>query len=177
MARIAETIVEEWLNRRGYFTIRSLKKWPNEIDLLAFHPADREALHVEVNVSTSPRGWIGKKNLAGEKLPEGNDRVREQIEEGIKNFVSGKYLNPNAVDIRDRLWPGHDSWRFMYVYGKLNHPEELNYLKAEGVECCSVAKIQEELGSDNDLPFKTDSDAAHFVDMSKLDLPQYQDCD
>ena len=156
------------------------EKWPNEIDLLAFvRPVDRKALHVEVNVGTNPRGWIGKKNLAGEKLPEGNNRAPEQIEEGVKDYVSGKYLSPNAADVRERLLPGHDKWRFMYVYGKLNRPEELSYLKAEGVECCSVARIQEELGSDNDLPpFKADSDAAHSVDMSKPNLPRYQEyCD
>jgi hypothetical protein len=32
MALLAEEIVEEWLNRQGYFTIRGIKKGVHEID-------------------------------------------------------------------------------------------------------------------------------------------------
>ena len=35
MALLAEEIVEEWLNRNGYFTIRGIKLGVHEIDLLA----------------------------------------------------------------------------------------------------------------------------------------------
>ena len=35
MALLAEEIVEEWLNRQGYFTIRGVKVGVHEIDLLA----------------------------------------------------------------------------------------------------------------------------------------------
>ena len=35
MALLAEEIVEEWLNRQGYFTIRGIKMGVQEIDLLA----------------------------------------------------------------------------------------------------------------------------------------------
>ena len=35
MALLAEEIVEEWLNRQGYFTIRGIKMVVHEIDLLA----------------------------------------------------------------------------------------------------------------------------------------------
>jgi hypothetical protein len=35
MALLAEEIVEEWLNRNGYFTIRGIKLGVQEIDLLA----------------------------------------------------------------------------------------------------------------------------------------------
>ena len=38
MSLLAEVVVEEWLNRRGYFTIRGVKLGNDEIDLLAMRP-------------------------------------------------------------------------------------------------------------------------------------------
>ena len=38
MALLAEALVEEWLNRTGYFTIRGIKAGNDEIDLLATDP-------------------------------------------------------------------------------------------------------------------------------------------
>ena len=35
MALLAEEIVEEWLNRQGFFTIRGIKQGTQEIDLLS----------------------------------------------------------------------------------------------------------------------------------------------
>ena len=62
MALFAETLVEEWLNRRGYFTIRGAKGGLLEMDLLAIrHRKDEpKALHVEVQASTGPISWITK---------------------------------------------------------------------------------------------------------------------
>ncbi len=38
MALLAESLVEEWLNRQGFFTIRGIKQRISEIDLLAVPP-------------------------------------------------------------------------------------------------------------------------------------------
>jgi hypothetical protein len=38
MALLAESLVEEWLNRAGYFTIRGVKHGLGEMDLLAVRP-------------------------------------------------------------------------------------------------------------------------------------------
>jgi hypothetical protein len=38
MSLLAEVVVEEWLNRRGYFTIRGVKLGNDEIDILAIRP-------------------------------------------------------------------------------------------------------------------------------------------
>jgi hypothetical protein len=35
MALLAESLVEEWLNRKGFFTIRGIKHGVAEMDLLA----------------------------------------------------------------------------------------------------------------------------------------------
>ena len=48
MAFLAETLVDEWLNRQGYFTVRGLKDGVSEIDLLGVRPGPKglEACHV-----------------------------------------------------------------------------------------------------------------------------------
>ena len=55
MALLAEELVEEWLNRQGYFTIRGAKVGVGEMDLLAVKPTDGgvECRHVEVQASTN----------------------------------------------------------------------------------------------------------------------------
>lgn len=56
MALLAEELVEEWLNRKGYFTIRGVKLGVHEIDLLAIRPSDAglECRHLEVQASVRP---------------------------------------------------------------------------------------------------------------------------
>ncbi len=58
MAFLAETLVDEWLNRQGYFTVRGLKDGVSEIDLLGVRrgPSGLEACHAEVQASFRPVG-------------------------------------------------------------------------------------------------------------------------
>jgi len=60
MAFLAETLVDEWLNRKGYFTVRGIKDGVSEIDLLAVRPGPNglEGCHVEVQTSFRPVGYI-----------------------------------------------------------------------------------------------------------------------
>ena len=52
MALLAETLVEEWLNRQEFLTIRGIKLGVHEIDLLAIeHQDQRRAWHIEVQAS------------------------------------------------------------------------------------------------------------------------------
>jgi Holliday junction resolvase-like predicted endonuclease len=61
-ALLAEEIVEEWLNRQGYFTIRGIKLGVHEIDLLAVKPNEGvvECRHIEVQASMRPVSFISK---------------------------------------------------------------------------------------------------------------------
>jgi hypothetical protein len=57
MALLGEEVVEEWLNRNGYFTIRGIKVGVDEIDILAIRPTpdgQHECRHIEVQVSINP---------------------------------------------------------------------------------------------------------------------------
>ena len=65
MALLAETLVEEWLNRDGYFTICGVKHGQGEMDLLAVRPESGGVVgcHVEVTVSFRPIGYIAREPL------------------------------------------------------------------------------------------------------------------
>ena len=60
MALLAEEIVEEWLNRQGYFTIRGIKIGVHEIDLLALRITKQgeECRHFEVQASVNPVSYF-----------------------------------------------------------------------------------------------------------------------
>ncbi len=61
MALLAEEIVEEWLNRQGYFTIRGIKTGVQEIDLLAVKWENNfqvKRRHIEVQASMRPVSYI-----------------------------------------------------------------------------------------------------------------------
>jgi hypothetical protein len=107
VAKIAEIIVEEWLNRQGYFTVRALKQ-VNEIDLLAYRPGKEgendAALHVEVNDSPEPQGFLGGSNA--------KTRMRESVE----GFIQKKYKHENVIGLRSRMVPNRDplgDWHFL----------------------------------------------------------------
>jgi hypothetical protein len=57
MLLLAEVVVEEWLKRRGYFTIRGVKLGNDEMDILAIRQLSNgniERRHIEVSASTNP---------------------------------------------------------------------------------------------------------------------------
>jgi hypothetical protein len=60
MALLAEELVEEWLNRLGYFTIRGLKVGVHEIDILAVRPIGSrlECRQIEAQASVRPISYI-----------------------------------------------------------------------------------------------------------------------
>ncbi len=57
MALLAEEIVEEWLNRQGYFTIRGIRLGVHEVDLVAVKflgDSEVTCRHIEVQASMRP---------------------------------------------------------------------------------------------------------------------------
>ena len=90
MALLAEEIVEEWLNRQGYFTIRGVKIGVHEIDLLAIRPShdgEMECRHIEAQASIRPVSHISvlPKALRDKGRPTNSvRRSEEELEEGTK---------------------------------------------------------------------------------------------
>ena len=60
MSLLAESLVEEWLNRAGYFTIRGARFGVSATDLLAVRlgSSGLEARHIEVQVRTNAISYI-----------------------------------------------------------------------------------------------------------------------
>ena len=162
MAKVAETIVDDWLNRKGYFTIRGLKKrGRNEIDLLAFRPSDRDALHIEVTSNDKPTGWLGGNLKASAS--------KKEKEENIERFVTRKYRGANE-QLRNRV-PQSLNWRCMLAFNVLDDQEEeqTRVLKDQfRVESVSLSEILSDLASEQALTFYTDSDAAHFAEITDV---------
>lgn len=167
MALFAETLVEEWLNRQGYFTIRGAKAGQREVDLLAVRPREErppEALHIEIQASTNPVSWMTKwtKRLQQElNIPRNSmrDRTPEQLAECAEAWVGEKFTDAKVRKIRERLWPGLD-WRFRLVHGVVAHSEELEVVRTLGIETIEFADIVDELVLSEGEPIKTTSSTA-----------------
>src|SRR3712207_4540485 len=90
MALVVETLVEEWLNRKEYFTIRGAKKGGAEMDLLAVSfNNEPDALHVEVSVSGRAIGYISGPPLR-KKPPE---ELKASVEAWFIKKFQGKEMS------------------------------------------------------------------------------------
>ena len=124
MALIAEEIVEEWLNRQGFFTIRGAKVGLYEADILAIKPesAGYDARHYEITVSHNPIGYIGGNTNA-------RRRNEAEMSEGLEQWMRKKFLEPKKAALRVSLCPV--DWKFCLVVGKVRHDAERNMLNAD----------------------------------------------
>lgn len=142
MALLDEQLVEEWLNRQGFFTMRGLKCGVDEIDLLAIRhtPDGMEGWHVEVQVSFRPIGYIGGNTSA-------RRRNRDEVAGGVANWVEKKFTKLNKAARREAVLPGVD-WRFVLVHARLRDPVELEVMKSLGVTSVRYADILDHLMSE-----------------------------
>jgi len=84
MALLAEEIVEEWLNRQGYFTIRGIKMGVQEIDLLAVKwrmDGKAECRHIEVQASMRPVSYISRVPKEEQKAGRAANSAKRSDEE------------------------------------------------------------------------------------------------
>lgn len=139
MAFLAETLVDEWLNRRGYFTVRGLKDGVSEIDLLGVRPSSSglEACHVEVQASFRPVGYITpitKEHVAGfaKSKTSAKARPEEMLQSSVAAWVEKKFKSRGKVAARDRAWPGL-SWRYIFVHAVVREPLELSLIASHGI--------------------------------------------
>jgi hypothetical protein len=151
MSLLGEEVVEEWLNRKGYFTIRGVKVGNDEMDILAIRPlADgrHECRHVEVQVSINPISYITKvpKSIRKETgIAPHNARRRDtaQLSQGVHEWVEAKFNLPQKAEVRDRLCPG--TWTKELVVGRVKHEEELSLLRDAGVTIHRLNDIIKEM--------------------------------
>jgi hypothetical protein len=152
MALLAEQLVDEWLNRREFFTLRGIKSGVHEIDLLGIRKSEGEleGWHVECQVSFRPVSYIGRlskayqQELGARSATSAKKRAPYILKQGIAELVQKKFMSPKKKEMRDRCWKGV-TWRYKFVHGKVHDKSELSFIEAHGVELIDFAGVLREL--------------------------------
>ena len=155
MALIDEQLVEEWLNRQNFFTMRGIKSGIDEIDLLAIrHNADTttDYWHTEVQVSYRPIGYIGGDSNA-------RKRTEQEIRDGVMQWVDKKFKSMRKIDRRNDILP-NANWRYLLVHGEVKDVAELEIMKELGVDLLPYKQVLLELCADKS---KTSSSTATSI--------------
>ena len=156
MALLAEEIVEEWLNRKGYFTIRGIKLGVHEIDLLALaaEGGSIRARHIEVQASVRPISYFAplpkEDQRALQRAPHNAAaRTPEQMRAGVKEWVDKKYHHREKEQLRQALYRG--KWEFELVVHKLKYPEEVPLIEEHHIRVWRLADIVADMSSPGNL--------------------------
>ena len=157
MALLDEQLVEEWLNRQNFFTMRGIKSGVDEIDLLAIRPTPEglECWHVEVQISYRPVGYIGGDTNA-------RKRNSKELRAGVEQWVTKKFTSPKKVKRRNEILP-NAKWRKFLVHAVLKDEAELPMMKELGIELINYRKVLEDLCLDK--KGKSSSAASGIVEM------------
>ena len=160
MAMLDEQLVEEWLNRQNFFTIRGIKTGVDEIDLLAVKNSDSgsEYWHVEVQVSFRPIGYIGGDTNA-------RKRTDDEIVAGVEQWISKKYTSDRKKQRRNLVQPNAD-WRYVFVHGNVKDQKELELIAAHGVQLIPYKQILTDLCSGANS--QSSSAASNIVELLKF---------
>lgn len=151
MALLGEEVVEEWLNRQGYFTIRGIKIGVHEIDILAFKPhpkGQHECRHIEVQISTNPIAYISKvpkeiQKARGIGPDSAGKRTPDELKQGIKEWVEKKFDHSEKIKLREKLFPGN--WSRELVVNVVKHPDELELFREVGINIIQFKDIVQEM--------------------------------
>ena len=154
MALLAEALVDEWLNRKGFFTVRGIKHGVEEIDLLGVRPNGNghEAWHVEVQASFRPMGYLSPmpSELAAElgvNRRSAKKRTNELVIQCAKKWVENKFTSASKKAVREKAWPGQ-SWRLIFVHAEIRYPLELETIGASSIELVPLHQVLSELKHD-----------------------------
>ena len=152
MALLAESLVEEWLNRQGFFTIRGLKHGVREMDILAIRrdaTGQVEGRHIEVQVSFRPVGYICPltdriAKTSNRKKTSAKNRSEEEIRQCAEDWVEKKFLSKKKRAAREELWSGLH-WSFHLVHGVVKEQKELQTIQSNQVQLVAFMKVLLEL--------------------------------
>jgi hypothetical protein len=155
MALLAEEIVEEWLNRDGWFTIRGIKIGNYEIDILAIKPTAKgiQCRHLEVQASFNPISYVTKRNA--KQLSD------EELQNSVSEWVHKKYDHSSKQEQRKALFDG--SWSRELVVHKLRHPEELELIRKAGITVHELRDVIASFKRDDTVVSK--AAGADFVEL------------
>jgi hypothetical protein len=148
VALLGESLVEEWLNREGFFTIRGVKHGVDEMDLLAVRPqsvGEFVGWHVEVQISFRPIGFIAKlPKIGSQSRQSARKRTIQEVEDCARAWVKAKFHATSKAQVREQLWPGV-AWAFHFVHAVVRDRHELEVFASEGVILHSFHDILDSL--------------------------------
>jgi len=173
MALLAEELVEEWLNRNGFFTIRGIKLGVQEIDLLAIGFKDGETIcrHIEVQASIRPISYISAlpkeiQKATGRSSHNAKERSLVEISKGVEEWVEKKYLLPVKEQLRKNLFYGN--WKFELVVHQIKYEDELKLIERHGILIHRLDDIVSELSSSKTIvPGASGSDLLELILLGK----------
>lgn len=173
MALLAEEIVEEWLNRRGYFTIRGIKLGVHEIDLLAVKLTDKgpDCRHIEVTASVNPVSYITDvpkaiQKSTGRKPKSQKFRSTEELRIGVQEWIEKKFNLERKRQLRQELFQGN--WSFELVVHKYKHPEEVALIEEAGIIIYQLQDVVRELASEETVI--ASASGASLVELVMLEM-------
>jgi len=171
MALLAEEIVEEWLNRQGYFTIRGLRLGVHEMDLLAVRVTATgvDCRHVEVQASVRPISYLTRvpkaiQQATGRAAGSAKQREEQELRQGILEWIHKKYDHPEKIRARSLLAPG--SWSRELVVHRVKYDVELAMIAEAGITVRRLADVLADL-EHGDLPLQGAA-GAHLVELIAL---------
>jgi hypothetical protein len=180
MAKLAEEIVEEWMNRQRFLTIRGIKHGVHEVDLLGVRqqPDGIEAWHVEVSVSFRPIGYCTPMTKEyceryGKGRTSAWHRPPEAVSAAVDAWVNKKFRSERKVQVRKEVWPGA-TWEHCFVHGEFRHPEEYEKLLQTGIKLIPfIDVLREVLGDDTHaIAGATGADLADIMGYLKKKQPE-----
>lgn len=139
MALLAEEVIEEWLNRQGYFTIRGIKIGVQEIDILAIKPSENgkvECRHFEVQCSMRPVGYISSvpkdvQKSTGRASGSAKARSSEELAVAVKEWVEKKFERKEKIDLMKHLCPA--TWSRELVINVVSSEVEVELIKEQDI--------------------------------------------
>ena len=172
MPLLAETLVDEWLNRQGFFTVRGIKDGVDEIDLLGVRPTPNglEGWHVEVQASFRPVGYITKLTdelsiKLNKKKTSAWERPPEILNQCVQAWVTDKFTRKDKISARERAWPGIH-WRHYFVHGVVRWEVELEKIRETGITLIPLHQVLTEvcMRVGNGSPGAAGTDFADMMD-------------
>lgn len=156
MSLLAEEIVEEWLNRKGYFTIRGIKIGVDEMDILAIKPSpvgEIECRHIEVQSSMRPVSYISKLPKDVQKSTGRSahtvKRSDKELVAGVNEYVNKKFLSKKKLQFLESLHRA--GWTKELVVNVVKSKEEVDLIRKQGVRIHQLREIVVELKNSEDL--------------------------
>ncbi len=173
MALLAEEIVEEWLNREGYFTIRGIKLGVHEIDFLAVKskgPNNTECRHLEVQASMRPVSYIShvpKQLQRAGRSANSAKRTPQELREGVEELVWKKFEMPAKLALMQSLWGG--TWTRELVVNVVKSEEEVTLIQSHGVSVIRLKDILSSLKRSGSIIQR--ACGADFIDLIQFEGP------